>query len=117
MSSFQKPESELLKTVLEPLLEDFQYWFSRSRSLLESREIPALISQEQAQLLARVKQGQKEVRAAQALFKAAGRQVGIDLASLVRWHRLVTECWRASYLSRQSCLDGKPDHPDRDRFS
>jgi hypothetical protein len=24
------PESELLKTVLQPLLEDFQYWFASS---------------------------------------------------------------------------------------
>ena len=33
MSTEQPTEKELLKSVLEPLLEDFQYWFGRSRSL------------------------------------------------------------------------------------
>ncbi|MDJ0546686.1 MAG: DUF2605 family protein, partial [Microcystis sp. M53601_WE4] len=27
----QPTENELLKTILEPLLEDFTHWFSRSR--------------------------------------------------------------------------------------
>ncbi|EHJ13387.1 DUF2605 family protein, partial [Crocosphaera watsonii] len=35
MSHNNLTEQELLKTILEPLLEDFQYWFSRSRHLLE----------------------------------------------------------------------------------
>ncbi|HEY9668852.1 MAG TPA: DUF2605 family protein, partial [Coleofasciculaceae cyanobacterium] len=40
MSQSQPSEQELLKSVLQPLLEDFQYWFSRSRSLLETEDIP-----------------------------------------------------------------------------
>lgn len=30
------PEADLLKAILEPLLDDFQYWFERSRQLLQS---------------------------------------------------------------------------------
>ena len=33
-------DTELLKTLLEPLLGDFQYWFSRAITLLESELIP-----------------------------------------------------------------------------
>ncbi|MEW5859705.1 MAG: DUF2605 family protein, partial [Cyanobacteriota bacterium] len=33
MAPSNLPENELLKTVLQPLLEDFQYWFARSRAL------------------------------------------------------------------------------------
>ncbi|MBE9106520.1 DUF2605 family protein, partial [Nostoc cf. edaphicum LEGE 07299] len=33
------PGTELLKTVLDPLLEDFQHWFTRSRHLLETEEL------------------------------------------------------------------------------
>jgi hypothetical protein len=87
------PEPELLKTVLQPLLEDFKYWFGRSRSLLETERISFLSIEQQSDLLNRVKQAQQEVSTAQMLFQATGRQVGIDMATLMPWHRLVTECW------------------------
>ncbi|HCV30973.1 MAG TPA: DUF2605 domain-containing protein, partial [Microcoleaceae bacterium UBA9251] len=32
------PEAELLKSLLQPLLEDFHYWFERSANLLETEE-------------------------------------------------------------------------------
>ncbi len=57
------PESELLKALLEPLLEDFNYWFARSAKLLETEEIPFLSDEDQSDLLARVKQAQQEVGA------------------------------------------------------
>ena len=61
MSPQQPTEKELLETVLEPLLEDIQYWFSRSRSLLESESMPFLSQSEQAQLLKKIKDNQQEV--------------------------------------------------------
>ena len=94
------PESELLKTVLQPLLEDFKYWFERSRSLLENERISFLGDREQSQLLARVKQAQQEVSTAQLMFQATGSQVGIDMATLVPWHQLVTECWKVAMRFR-----------------
>jgi hypothetical protein len=47
-------------------------------------------------LLARVKLAQDEVRIAQMLCHATSGEVGIELATLVPWHRLVAECWEVS---------------------
>ena len=103
------PEPELLKALLEPLLEDFNYWFERSTKLLETEEIPFLSDEDQSDLLARVKQAQQEVGAAQALFEATGGQVGIETAALMPWHRLLAECWQVSarFRSWQSAPPGK----------
>lgn len=96
MPSSNLPEHELLKTVLKPLLEDFQYWFARSCSLLETEDIPFLSVQQQSDLLGRLKQAQAEVSTAQMLFEATGGQVGVETATLVPWHQLVTECWQVA---------------------
>lgn len=90
----QPSEQELLKTVLQPLLEDFHYWFSRSRSLLENEDITFLSKEQQLELLERVKHAQQEVTTAQMLFRATNSQVGIETATLVPWHKLVGECWQ-----------------------
>ncbi len=87
-------EPELLKAVLQPLLEDFQFWFGRTRRLLETEEVNVLEAQEQAQLLARIQQTQKEVSSAQALLNATGGKAGIETSILVPWHQLVLECWQ-----------------------
>ncbi|MGP0131281.1 MAG: DUF2605 domain-containing protein [cyanobacterium endosymbiont of Rhopalodia musculus] len=89
-------ESELLTTILELLLEDFQYWFLRAQTLLESERITLLSPEEQDNLLARVNKSKQEVITAQILFKATDRKVGIDTAILVLWHKLVAECWQVS---------------------
>jgi len=94
------PEPELLKTLLQPLLEDFQYWFGRSRSFLENEKLSFLSTAQQSELLARVKQAQQEVNTAQMLFQATGGQVGIDMAALMPWHQLVTECWKVAMRFR-----------------
>lgn len=86
-------EKELLKTILEPLLEDFQHWFERFRNLLESEKLSFLSDQEQAELLTRVKQSQKEVSTAQILFQATEGQAGVDMKVVLPWHKLVTKCW------------------------
>ena len=98
------PEPELLKTVLQPLLEDFEYWFARSRTLLETERLPFLDEQDQSDLLARVKLAADEVQAAKMLFTVAEGKVGIEMATLMPWHQLVTECWNVSmrFRSRQN---------------
>jgi hypothetical protein len=106
MSNSYPTEHELLKTILEPLLEDFQYWFSRAHRLLESEKISFLSPEEQAHLLERVKQAQQEVNAAKMLFKATGGQAGIDTATLVPWHQLVAQCWQVAMRWRS--LKGNP---------
>ena len=90
------PQSKLLESVLKPLLEDFQYWFERSHQLLETEEIPFLSQQQQSELLQRVQQAQQEVRSAQAMLQATDGQVGVEMAVLMPWHQLLTECWQVS---------------------
>ncbi|MBD1867342.1 DUF2605 domain-containing protein [Cyanobacteria bacterium FACHB-471] len=99
-SNFNVPEPELLKTLLEPLLEDFQYWFGRSRTLLESQTINFLGDEKQADLLERVKQAQQQVSTAQMLMKATDNQVGVETSVLMPWHQLVTECWQVAIQFR-----------------
>jgi Protein of unknown function (DUF2605) len=103
------PESELLKSLLEPLLEDFKYWFERSATLLETEEIHFLSGDDQSDLLVRVKQAQQELVAAKALFQATGGQVAIETAALMPWHRLLAECWQVSarFRKEQSARPGK----------
>lgn len=100
------PDPELLKTVLQPLLEDFKYWFERSRTLLENEQISFLGNQQQSELLARVKQAQQEVNTAQLMFQATGGQVGIEMNTLAPWHQLVTECWKVAirFRSEQTAI-------------
>ncbi|MEO0933157.1 MAG: DUF2605 domain-containing protein, partial [Cyanobacteria bacterium J06641_2] len=95
---------QFLKTVLQPLLEDFEYWFACSRTLLETEQLPFLNEHEQSELLMRVKLAADEVQAAKMLFTVAEGKVGIDMATLMPWHQLVTECWNVSmqHRSRQN---------------
>ncbi|MCC5898741.1 MAG: DUF2605 domain-containing protein [Phormidium sp. BM_Day4_Bin.17] len=100
MSRPHLPEPSLLKKVLEPLLEDFQYWFERSRTLLETETIDFLGPEEQQDLLARVTQAQEEVSSAKMMLDATGCQAGVDMSVLMPWHRLLTECWQVSMRFR-----------------
>jgi hypothetical protein len=93
-------ESNLLKTVLEDLLDDFQYWFTRSRTLLESEPISFLSADQQAELLQRVTYAHQEVLTAQSLLRATDGQAGVDTSILMAWHRLVSDCWQVSMRLR-----------------
>lgn len=98
----QPSEQELLQTILQPLLVDFDYWFSRSQELLETERMEFLSPVEQSQLLDRVKQAQQEVSIAKLLFQAVDGQAGIEPSQMVAWHKIVTECWHVSMQFRQS---------------
>lgn len=95
------PSPELLQSVLEPLLEDFEYWFARSRKLLENERIEFISEQEQLDLLSRVNQAQAELNTSKMLFTATGKQVGIDMATLMPWHQLLGECWKVGMRYHQ----------------
>lgn len=103
--SNSSPDPDLLKNLLQPLLEDFQYWFNRSRNLLESETIEFLTPEEQADLLARVLEAQQEVSTAQTLMNLTDGQVGLDTAVLMPWHQLVTECWQVGMRYRTQKAD------------
>jgi hypothetical protein len=94
-------DPELLKGLLGPLLEDFEFWFSRSESLLESEDLLGTSGEVQADLLARVQHAHQELRAVRSLFEITDGQAGVDTSLLLIWHRLVTECWQVASLHRQ----------------
>ncbi|KHG41802.1 MULTISPECIES: DUF2605 domain-containing protein [Nostocales] len=96
------PSADLLKSVLEPLLEDFQYWFERYSQILENEKIQFMSEQEQLNLLKRVKDAECELNTVRMLFTATEKQVGIDMASVMPWHQLVTECWSVGMRLGQS---------------
>jgi Protein of unknown function (DUF2605) len=101
MPSSHPSEQDLLKTILQPLLEDFSHWFSRSVTLLEKERISFLSEPEQQELLAKVKNALQEVAAAQMLFHATDGQVGIEPSTMMTWHKIVGECWQVAMLFRQ----------------
>ena len=98
----QPSEQELLQTILQPLLVDFDYWFSRSKELLEREPIDFLSPVAQSELLDRVNHAQQEVSVAKLLFNAVDGQAGIEPSQMVGWHKIVTECWHVSMQLRQS---------------
>ena len=102
MSTEQPTEKELLKTILEPLLEDFQYWFERSLSLLKSEQMPFFTDREQAQTLEKITLALQEVQTSQMLFQATSGAAGIDSKMLFSWHQLVAECWNIAKKWRES---------------
>ncbi|MBD2211530.1 DUF2605 domain-containing protein [Nostoc linckia FACHB-104] len=90
------PGAEVLKALLEPLLEDFQYWFARSRKFLETEPISFMSEQDKSDLLLRIQQAQDELNTAKMMFSATDGQVGIEMATIKPWHELVTECWNVA---------------------
>lgn len=98
MSNSNLPEPELLKALLGPLLEDFQYWFAQALLRLETEQ--QSLSHQEFDLLERLQQAQGEVSAAQSLFQVTKGQIGIDTSVLMLWHQLVTECWRVTISAR-----------------
>lgn len=96
------PDPELLKVLLEPLFEDFDYWLTRSETLLSTTELSFLLPEMQAEVLLRVRKALKEIQAARSLFQATDGQVGVEVSLLMDWHQLVTECWRIAIQHRQN---------------
>jgi hypothetical protein len=92
MSNTASPDPEILRQILEPLLEDFAYWFDRSQKLLSDERLTFLTEAQQQQLLQRVQNAIKEVGVATSLFKITGHQVGVDMATMRPWHELLVEC-------------------------
>jgi Protein of unknown function (DUF2605) len=101
MSNSSSAEIELMQSLLEPLIEDFRYWFGRSLELLESERLSFMTTEDQADLTTRIRSIIGEVNAASALFQITGKQVGVDVASINSWHRLLMECQGMGMRYRQ----------------
>jgi Protein of unknown function (DUF2605) len=102
MTNSSSAEVELMQTLLEPLLDDFKFWFGRSLELLESEQLSFMTSESQTDLTARIKTVLSEVGAASSLYQVTNKQVGVDVASITSWHKLLMECQGMGMRYRQS---------------
>ncbi|MEO1093518.1 MAG: DUF2605 domain-containing protein [Cyanobacteria bacterium J06638_28] len=101
--SSNKSDQPLIKTILEPLLDDFQYWFSQSEELLTSEKATCMVAQEREGLLNRISTAQKEVATARTLLLATAGQAGVEASMVTHWHQLVGQCWQAAqYIRREN---------------
>jgi Protein of unknown function (DUF2605) len=100
LSSSNSPESDLLKSLLDPLLDDFEHWFIRSQTLLETETIDFLDVDSQAALLTRLAEVQQEVKVARTLLNLTDGQAGVETSVLMNWHQLVSECWQIAMRHR-----------------
>jgi hypothetical protein len=96
------PDPDLLRQVLAPLLEDLQYWFSRSRQMLEVESLDFMAAVDQQAMLDRVLEAQQAVGVSQSLLAATDGQAGVEMSLMMDWHKLVTECWALSMQHRSA---------------
>jgi hypothetical protein len=96
------PDPDLLRQVLAPLLEDLQYWFSRSRQMLEAESLDFMAAVDQQAMLDRVLEAQQAVGVSQSLLAATDGQAGVEMSLMMDWHKLVTECWALSMQHRSA---------------
>ena len=87
-------ELALLKSILEPLLEDFIYWFERAQAFIEKEELTFLTFEEKQSLLQRFRDSEQEVKTARTLYQATDGRAGIETSIMVPWHNLVAEYWQ-----------------------
>jgi hypothetical protein len=93
--------ANLMKSVLPPLLEDFQHWFGRTLDLMETRNVGFLNAEQQQDLIERLRRAQKQVSASQALAAVTEGQATIEMPLVMSWNKLVHECWGVAMRSRQ----------------
>ncbi|MEN9224450.1 MAG: DUF2605 domain-containing protein [Thermostichus sp. HHBFW_bins_43] len=94
-------KAELLQEILGPLLEDYRYWFERSRRFLQEEKLDFISPGEQQSILERVLAAQSELQAAEALYHLSDNEVGIDPELMAKWHRLLMECAELGRRFRQ----------------
>ena len=96
------PDSkQILNELLSPLLQDFHEWFGKSVALLQDNQIDFLSTDQQANLLERVREAQMELQSAEQLYNFSDNSVGIDPKLVVKWHRLLMECGNVGRRFRQ----------------
>jgi hypothetical protein len=94
MEPFPIPsDRQLLQTIIEPLLEDFIYWFNKSETMLTSQRINFLAKEEQSAMISKIQKHKQEISAAQSLFRAMNSAVIIEPSQVQKWHAAVKEYW------------------------
>lgn len=105
LSSVPPDDTNLLKAVLPPLLDDFQHWFGRTANLLEEQTLSFLSPAEQTDLLTRVQAARQQVSIAQTLCAATDAQAGVEMKVVMSWHKLVNECWSVAMRYRKDSAE------------
>ncbi len=96
-------ELELMRQILDPLIQDYHYWLGRSQRFLAEENLAELISaDEKTSLLNRILEAQSELQVAESLYKLSNTEVGIDPGLMAKWHRLLMECAELGRQFRQS---------------
>ncbi|MGF1522483.1 MAG: DUF2605 domain-containing protein [Leptolyngbyaceae cyanobacterium] len=98
----RQPDTPLVQSVLEPLLNDFQYWFSESKTLLTSPQADCLEAKQRQSLIGQIEVAQREVATARTLLLTTDGQAGVETSIVMNWHQLVLQCWQASKQIRQA---------------
>ena len=94
-------KAKLLREILGPLLEDYRYWFERSRRFLQEETLEFISPEAQQAILERVLAAQAELQAAEALYQLSDNEVGVDPALMAKWHHLLMECAELGRRFRQ----------------
>ena len=92
-SAAKRDAGVLMDTLLRSLLDDFDHWFQRGEQLLETCPLSVMGASEQAELMARLREGRKAVAATRALTSASSQPVAVSMEAMTPWHGLVTEVW------------------------
>ena len=96
-----QPDQPLVQTILEPLLDDFQYWFDETETLLTSPKADCLNTVDRRTLVEQLQLAKQEVATAKALMLATDGNAGVDIAVIRQWHQLVGKCWQTARHVRQ----------------
>ena len=96
------PDAPLLQSVLEPLLDDFQYWFSESKILLNSPKADCLNAEQRKSLINQIETALQEVATARILLLTTDGQAGVETSLVMSWHQQVLQCWQAAQQIRQT---------------
>jgi hypothetical protein len=94
-------DQTLVQSILEPLLDDFQYWFGETQALLDSPRADCLDDADRAELAKQLDNAKQEVSTARTLMLATEGNAGVDVAVVGQWHQLVNKCWKTSRYVRQ----------------
>ena len=98
-------EQPIVQAVLEPLLEDFRYWFSETQTLLKSPQADCLVASDRQALEQEIATAQQAVATAKTLLLATDGNAGVDMAVIGQWHQLVNKCWQTSRYIREHNSD------------
>ena len=84
---------ELMSSLLDSLLDDFDHWFNRGEELLARCPNRVMASEDQQRLAERLLEGRQAIAATRALMSAASQPMAVSMDAMTPWHGLVTEVW------------------------